>query len=128
MAPVAIVTLLLVLEYMIFGMLVGLARGKRGVEAPAISGEPVFDRTFRAHQNTAEQLWVTLPSMWIFAQYLSANIAAGLGVLFLIGRALYVRGYIQAAEKRSVGFLVGFLANVILLLGALFGAVRAALA
>jgi uncharacterized MAPEG superfamily protein len=113
---------LALLEYFVFSTLVGRARGKYNVPAPAISGHPVFDRYFRAHQNTLEQLVIFVPSMLIFSRVFDPRIAAGLGVVFIVGRALYFRGYVADAAKRGTGFLIGALAQVALLLGSLVGA------
>jgi uncharacterized MAPEG superfamily protein len=118
---VGFVIALALLQYFVFGTLVGRARGKYNVPAPATSGHPIFDRTFRVHQNTAEQLVSVVPAIWLFATYVSAPIAAGLGALFLVGRILYFRGYVADASKRGTGFAIGALAHVALLLGALFG-------
>ena len=125
---VSFVIALALLEYFVFGLLVGRARGTHNVPAPATSGHPVFDRTFRVHQNTLEQLAIFLPSIVIFAHVVDDRIAAGLGVVFIIGRALYFRGYVADASKRGTGFLIGALAQIALLLGALIGAGIKALA
>ena len=111
-----------VIAYFVFSTLVGRARGKYNVPAPAISGHPVFDRYFRAHQNTLEQLVIFVPSMLIFSQVFDPRIAAVLGVVFIVGRALYFRGYVADAAKRGTGFLIGALAQIALLLGSLIGA------
>ena len=52
---------LALLEYFIFGALVGQARGKHGVEAPAVTGHPEFERRLRVQQNTLEQLMIFIP-------------------------------------------------------------------
>ena len=127
MDKIAVMTGLLLLQYYVFMMLVGMARGKSGVQAPAISGDPVFERTLRVQQNTLEQLLVVLPSMWLFGTYLSEPVAAGLGLVFFVGRVLYYRGYVVDPAKRSIGFMIGFLATIALLLGSLAGAVMAIL-
>jgi glutathione S-transferase len=119
---VTLVIALALLEYFVFGFLVGRARGTYGVPAPAISGNPVFERYFRAHQNTLEQLVIFVPCMVIFARVVSAPIAAGLGLVFIVGRALYMHGYVAEAGKRGPGFLIGALAQVVLLLGSVIGA------
>jgi glutathione S-transferase len=124
----AIVTVLALIEYMGFGILVGRARVAHGIKAPATSGDPIFERYFRIHQNTGEQLWLFLPSLWLFALYVSGPAAAALGVVWLVGRLIYLRGYVEDPEKRGPGFLIGFLATFVLLLGSLIGAVRALLA
>ena len=121
-ALVDVVIALALLEYLAFGLLVGRARGQHNVPAPATTGHPVFERTFRVHQNTLEQLIIFVPAMWMFSALVSPQIAAGLGLAFVLGRALYFRGYVAEASKRSAGFLIGFLAQAVLLLGSLIGA------
>ena len=49
-----LVTLLALLEYSILGVMVGRARQTYGVEAPATTGNPDFERYFRVHANTLE--------------------------------------------------------------------------
>ena len=127
MAVIAIVTGLALIEYMAFSLRVGMARGKYGVEAPATSGDEIFERHYRVQQNTLEQLIVFLPSLWLFAQFVSINVAAGLGLVFIAGRALYAVSYIADPKKRTAGFLIGYLANAVLVLGSIGGAVRAML-
>jgi glutathione S-transferase len=114
---------LALLEYFIFGALVGQARGKHGVEAPAVTGHPEFERRLRVQQNTLEQLMIFIPSLLLFGHYWSESGAAGLGAVFIVGRLIYSRGYVADPSKRSTGFAIGFLAQVILLLGAIGGAV-----
>jgi glutathione S-transferase len=121
-AAVDVVIALALLEYFTFGLLVGRARGKFNVPAPATTGHPEFERTFRVHQNTLEQLIIFVPSMWVFATFVSQPIACLLGLAFLVGRALYFRGYVAEAAKRGTGFAISALANLALLLGALIGA------
>jgi uncharacterized membrane protein YecN with MAPEG domain len=121
---IALVILLALLEYMVFGFLVGGARARYKVPAPAITGHPDFERTFRVHYNTLELLMVFIPSIWLFGMYLNPRWGAIIGVVFLIGRALYAVGYIRAAEKREIGALLSFGAVAVLLFGALFGVIR----
>ena len=124
---VTLMIALALLEYFVFGFLVGRARGTYNVPAPATSGNPVFERYFRAHQNTLEQLVIFVPCMVIFAHVWSEQIAAGLGAVFIVGRALYMRGYVAEAGKRGPGFLIGALAQIVLLLGSVIGAAMKAL-
>ncbi len=56
MELVAIVIAVALIEYSVFGMLVGKARGTYGIDAPAITGHPVFERYYRVQQNTLENL------------------------------------------------------------------------
>lgn len=117
MEPVAIVIALALVEYAVFGMLVGMARGKYGVEAPATTGNPVFERYFRVQQNTQESLMLLLPGMTIFGFYYNANYAAILGLVWIVGRIIYLRGYVADPKKRGLGFMLSFVPAVILVIG-----------
>jgi glutathione S-transferase len=115
----ALITCLAVLFYFYTSIRVGMARQTFGIKAPATSGNPDFERMFRVHMNTLEWMPIFLPSLWLFAVYISDPIAAALGVVWIVGRALYMTGYSQAAEKRSIGFGIQWLAATALWLGAL---------
>ena len=105
---IATVSALMLLEYYIFGILVGTARSKTGIDAPATTGDPRLERILRVQMNTLEQLAVVLPSMWIFGLYISEIWGAGLGVAFIIGRIVYCMAYLSDPKKRGSGFLIGF--------------------
>jgi glutathione S-transferase len=127
MELVFLVILIALIEYMVFAGLVGRARAKYGVLAPAMTGHPEFERANRVHQNTLESLIVFIPAVWIFGLYLSSRWAAGLGVLFIVARVIYAFGYLRAAEKRGPGAGLTGLANIALVVGAIVGVVRALL-
>lgn len=116
---VAIVTLLTLLLYFSMGLAVGRARAKFGVAVPAISGNPDFERVFRVQANTLEWLPIYLPSLWLFALAWNDRVAAALGLVWIVGRYLYMTGYSKAAESRELGFLIQGLATGVLLFGAL---------
>lgn len=116
---VALVTLFSLLVYVWMGLRVGAARGKSGIPAPAMTGEPVLERTIRAHYNTLEWLPIFLGSLWLFAIYWNDTVAAALGVVWIVGRILYAVGYAADASKRSTGFLIQMAATAVLLFGAL---------
>jgi len=115
----ATVTCLTLLFYFFTIMKVGKARATFGVKAPATTGNPEFERVFRVQANTLEWLPMFLPVLWLFAIYISDPIAAALGLVWIIGRILYLTGYSQAPEKRGLGFGVQALATFALLLGSL---------
>lgn len=127
MSYAIIVMGLALVQYLYFGFRVGGARERFGVKAPAVSGNEEFERVFRVQQNTLELLVALLPSLWMFATFLSAKVAAVLGLIYLVGRVLYFVGYTKDPAKRSIGFGLSFLPIAVLLLGGLYGAVRVAL-
>lgn len=126
MAWVYLVTLLILLEYLIFGYLVSRARTRYRVVAPTVTGHPQFERYHRVQQNTIEQLVVVLPALWIFGLTLNGPWAAVLGVVFVIARAWYAHGYItsKSGGGRHHGFMFGLYATVALLIGAGLGSLK----
>jgi glutathione S-transferase len=116
---VAIVSLLALLVYFWMGLQVGRARAKSGIAAPAMTGDPVLERTIRAHYNTLEWLPLFLVPLWLFAIYWSALVAAVVGLVWIVGRVVYQLGYVADAGKRSTGFMIQALAVAVLLFGAL---------
>jgi uncharacterized membrane protein YecN with MAPEG domain len=125
MELVAVVAGLALLELVWFGVQTGRARGRYKIEAPAVTGHPIFERHFRVQQNTIEQIVVFLPALFLFATYVHAPTAAGLGAVYLVGRLVYERGYVADPAKRGVGFALTSIPSLLLLLGGLVGAVRA---
>ena len=122
-----IVSLLAVFFYFWIGFRVGQARVKFGVKAPATSGNPDFERTFRIQMNTLEWMPIFLPAIWLAAIYVSDIGAALIGVVWIAGRVLYMRGYAEAPEKRETGFFVQAIAAGVLWLAALIGVVASML-
>lgn len=127
MPYVHIVIALALVEFFYFAIAVGQARDRYNVPAPAVTGNEVFERYFRVQMNTLEQLVILIPSILMFGQYLSPYIAAGLGVVFLIGRLVYFFAYVKDPKKRELGFTLSVIPTIILLAGGIFGAVRAAI-
>lgn len=119
----AIVAVLALLQFFVFGALVGRARMKYEVEAPAINGHPVFERYYRVHQNTLECLVLFLPALLLFALYASATAGAAIGLLYLIGRQLYLRAYVRDPARRGLGFMLSILPALVLAIGAGIAAV-----
>src|SRR6202165_1814764 len=115
----ALVTCLAILFYFFATIQVSKARVAFGIKVPATSGNPDFERVFRVQMNTLEWMPIFLPSLWLFAIYVSAPGAAVLGLSCIAGRPLYLPGYAQAAEKRGRGFGIQAVAAIILWLGAL---------
>lgn len=120
---VHIVAVLAVLQFFLFGILVGRARAKHAVKAPATSGNELFERAFRVHMNTLEQLVGFLPALLIASLYWPNAIIAGIGVIYLIGRFLYRQLYLADPAKRGLGFLLTVIPTFILLAAAAAGAI-----
>ena len=123
MLYVQIVLALALLQFMYFGIAVGKARGTYQCPAPATTGNEIFERYFRVQMNTLEQLVVFIPSIFLFAYLVDARWAAGLGVVYLIGRSLYFMAYVRDPKSRGLGFALSALPNMALVIGALVGAV-----
>ena len=120
MEYVAAVVMLALLQYTWFTIEVGRARGRFEVPAPATSGNENFERFFRAHQNTTEQLVVFLPAIFACAYLVNETLAAAMGLLFVVGRLMYFRGYTDPEKSRSLGFGLGLIANTVLILATLY--------
>lgn len=123
MEAVAIVTALAALQVFWFAYLVGVERTKHSIPPPAMTGHPDFERMFRIHQNTVEQLVIFLPGLWLFGWYVHPLIGAGIGLVFIAGRFIYRASYMKDPASRLPGFGISALATVSLVLGGLVGAV-----
>ena len=117
MELVGLISLLAVLQFVVFGILVGRARGVYGVKAPATTGHEQFERWFRVHYNTLEKLIVFLPALWLSGYYVGQYYAAGLGLIYLVGRLLYAVSYTRDPASRTLGTLVSELPILIMIIG-----------
>ncbi len=117
---VSIVSLLTLLLYFVMIARVGRGRSKYGIEAPAVTGHPDFERLVRVQMNTLEWMPLFLVSLWLFAISWNADrLAAAIGLVWIVGRILYLTGYAKAAPSRMPGFFIQGPATMVLLLGAL---------
>ena len=125
MELVVLVVMLALIQYIVFAVQVGNARVKYGVKAPAMSGHAVFERHLRVQMNTLEQLVIFIPAAFSFAfladnlGWFGSEVAAFLGVVYIIGRALYAKAYVQDPAKRSLGFMLTFVPSALMIAGAL---------
>lgn len=122
MALVNLIVALALVQFFAFGTAVGVARGKYNVPAPATTGNEVFERYFRVQMNTLELLIMFVPAIWMFGFYVSANVAAALGAIYIIGRGIYFFSYVKDPKKRELGFGLSVGPIVVLVIGALIGA------
>jgi glutathione S-transferase len=124
MALMCLMTLLMLLIYIWTGLLVGNVRRRLDVQAPATEGPDEFNRVYRAHVNTLEQLALALPAFWVFNLFQAARWAALLMAIWCVGRVMYVLSYARAAEKRGPGFMITYIPTFAAILGSLFYASR----
>jgi len=126
MPLVQLVIGLALVQFFFFLFAVGRARVTYKVAAPATTGNEVFERYFRVQMNTLELLVVFVPAMFIFSQYFGGYLGAGLGVVYLIGRLIYFTSYVKDPSSRSLGYGMSVLPIMIMVAGAVIGAIRAA--
>ena len=124
MENATLIVLLALLQYVLFTGRVGLARGKYKVNAPACGGDENFERLFRVQQNTMEQLIILIPATFAFAHYLSPLWVLLPGAVYILGRFLYALEYTKDPKTRTPGMALTLLANVVLVVGALFGLLK----
>jgi len=125
----AIITILAVLFYFWTGLKVGQMRSKHKVDAPAMTGNPEFERAVRVQVNTLEWMPIFLPLLWLATIYFSPAMSVAyiswlpalFGVVWILGRILYMNGYLAAPEKRSTGFLIAMLGALGLLVCSIVG-------
>ena len=123
MEAVTIVTVLALMQFYWFGIEVGKMRAMHNCKAPAITGHPDFERMFRVQQNTMEQLVMFLPVLWLFATTVNPLWAAGMGVVYLVGRIIYRAAYVKDPAKRSLGFSVSVLPTSVMLVWVLIASI-----
>jgi hypothetical protein len=128
MPYVALITLLAITQYFWFSVRVMKARVRYGVTAPATTGHDVFERHFRVHMNTQEQLILLLPSLWMFAHFISPLWASILGAIYLIGREIYARSYVRDPKSREVGFVISIVPIATMMAGVAIWAIYAIIA
>lgn len=123
MEYISLVVIIALIEYLFFQGMAGKARGQYQIKAPAIIGNENFERSLRVQQNTLEQLIIFIPVIYLAGFYANEIAAALLGSMFLIGRPLYYKSYINDPSKRGPGMLIGYIPTVLLALMALVGVI-----
>ena len=112
---IALETALTALLMIVTASLVGWARGKHNVSAPATTGPVGFESAYRVQMNTLEQAAIFLPLLWLangYAWYLAAPV---LGAIWLLARAWYIVAYMRAPGSRGPAFALSFFAALGLL-------------
>lgn len=117
----SLITLLTVLLMFVTSAIVGKARVKYEIKAPATSGHEMFDRAYRVQMNTLESAVLMLPSLWIYSIFNGEVGGFVMGVIWLVGRAWYAQAYLADPVRRGMGFGIAFVALAGLWFGALVG-------
>ena len=118
-----IVAVIAVLQLIFFSVLVGQARGKYGVSAPAVVGHEMFERTYRVQMNTLELLVAFLPALFLAGKYWSHPVVAGVGAVYVVGRFIYWRAYVGSPRSRGLGFGLSAFPIMLLIIATLFNTV-----
>jgi glutathione S-transferase len=121
MQALDVVTVLAIAQYIWFGVLVGQARGRYGVQAPAVTGHDIFERYYRVQMNTLELLVPLIPAMHLAARYWSPLWVAAAGGVFIVGRFVYLRAYVSDPKTRALGYALSALPLLALLIAVLVG-------
>ena len=123
----AIITVLAVLMLFYTSVPVGRARGKQGIKAPAMTGHEDLERAVRVHMNTLEQFAIFLPLLWVATVYftLIGWLVPAIGLVWIVGRFIYMQAYLADPGKRSTGFTITILASAALLILSVIGVVMA---
>jgi glutathione S-transferase len=104
--------------------LVARARTRYGVMAPACTGHEEFERRFRVQMNTLEQLALLLPSLWLCAIWVG-EIYAGLGgLIWAIGRIIYVATYLRDPRSRAPGMMLTVLPTLVMAAASAISVIR----
>jgi glutathione S-transferase len=119
-----LVMLLAVVQFIFLSVLVGRARGRYSVRAPATTGHDIFERYYRVQMNSLELLVMLIPAMLLASRYWSAIASAILGAIYLVGRFIYLRAYVSEPSSRSLGYGLSAGPILILVIGAAIGMVR----
>lgn len=121
----ALVTLAALSLTFILSGFAGAMRGKHGVKAPATTGHPEFEKAFRVHANTVEQLVLFLPLLWLSTAVVGDVWASLAGLVWVIGRVIYARAYLADPAKRGPGMMITVLPTGALAVVVLVGVIRA---
>lgn len=121
---VDLVAVLAIIQLVFFSVLVGRARGRYGVSAPAVTGHEMFERAYRVQMNTLELMVAFLPALFIAAKYWPQPYVAIAGAVYLAGRLIYWRSYTTAPASRALGFALSMLPILALIIGSLAAIIR----
>jgi glutathione S-transferase len=99
-------------------------RIKAGIEYPAITGDDQFERVFRAHYNSLENIVIAIPLILIFGFTVNMFWGAIAGFGWGIFRILYALGYSKSAKTRHPAGAISITILFLLFLGSVFGLLK----
>jgi glutathione S-transferase len=112
----ALDTVLAVVLTLALGIWAGIQRGRYKIAAPATTGHPQFERAFRSHANTIENLVLFLPLLWVATVFYGGQIPFWIGLVWIVSRLLFAIGYAQTnAQLREPGAVLGYASLIALL-------------
>ncbi len=120
---IELVAIIATIQFLFFGVMTGMARGKSGLAAPAMTGDEGFERMYRVQMNTLEILIPFLAALFIAGKYWSPALVAGIGLVYVVGRFVFWRAYVTDPSKRAIGFMMSFLPIAVLSVMAVLGVV-----
>lgn len=102
----ALATLAMLAAYFWTAVLVGRARVRYDIKAPAVAGHEMFERAYRCQMNTIEQMVAMLPALWLLSIFVGDLWGGLAGLVWVIGRVVYVTSYVADPAKRGPGFAI----------------------
>ena len=120
----ALVTLAALVYTFILMTRVGRERARSGLSAPAVTGDEGFERAFRAHYNTIEQLVLFIPLLWLATGVIGDIWSGVIGLVWVVGRILYSTAYMSDPKKRAPGMILTLISTGALALVVLWGIIR----
>lgn len=121
---VDLVALLALVQLFVFSVLVGRARGRYQVKAPAVTGHEMFERAYRVQMNTLEIMVLFLPALYLAARHWSPTYAALAGAVYLVGRSVYAVAYLRSPDGRGLGFALSVGPVVVMIIASIAGVLR----
>jgi uncharacterized membrane protein YecN with MAPEG domain len=119
-AMVLISIIYILLCYFIQSLLVTSSRIKNKIAYPQTTGNQSFERTFRAHYNTLENLPFIIPLVLMYGAIVNPLIATFLGFCWGSLRILYALGYTKSVKSRHPAGGISTLIILFLLISSLY--------
>jgi glutathione S-transferase len=120
----ALVTLAALTLCFVTAAIVGKARVKYRIAAPATTGHEMFERAFRVQMNTLENTVIFVPALWLCAIFFGPLTATAFGALWLAGRIWYAVAYLRNPKTRGGGFVLAYAAWGGLMIAASWGVIH----